>query len=78
MTNKKTKSDKHVDADDLDGCEIDFKKEKPTLDEELPVVLGGVAMAIEDNEDLDGCEFDFSAMDPTLDEELPATEGGVA
>lgn len=65
------------DEDDIDGCDVEFHEAEVTPDEELPVAVGGVAIA-DEGDDADGCDVDFDDMDATLDEELPAAEGGVA
>ena len=65
------------DEDDVDGCDVEFHDSETTPDEDLPIAVGGVAIAGE-GDDIDGCDVDFDDLDATPDENLPAAEGGVA
>ena len=63
--------------DDIDGCDVPIRDQDATLDKDLPVAEGGVA--VEENEDdIDGCDVPIRDQDATLDEDLPAAKGGIA
>lgn len=71
-----------IGEDDVDACDLDFKKGEQTLDEDLPEAAGGVEVRMMGGgpaeDEVDACDVDFTAGDQTPDEELPAAAGGVA
>ena len=61
--------------DNIDGCDVPIRGQDATLDEDLPVTEGGVAVE-EHEDDIDGCDVPIRDQDATLDEDLPAAKGG--